>query len=91
MTDTNNFQWKRTTAEGVAIVVSILLAFWIDTWWEDRKEGRLEAAYLLELQEDFEQNKSRLEDHAAEFEETARSMRVLQEQSVLESPKHVGI
>jgi len=86
MTNTNNFQWKRTTAEGVAIVVSILLAFWIDTWWEDRKEAGLEVVYLLELQEDFEQNKSRLEDQTAEFEETARSMLVLQEQSALEYP-----
>ncbi len=49
-------------------------------------EARLEVVYLLELQEDFEQNKSRLEDEAAEFEETARSMFVLQEQSALDSP-----
>jgi hypothetical protein len=86
MTITNNFQWKRTSAEGVAIVVSILLAFWIDTWWEDRKEARFEVAYLIELQEDFELNKSRLEEFAAEFEEVARSMLALQEQSALESP-----
>jgi len=87
MTNTNNIQWKRTAAEGVAIVVvSILLAFWIDTWWEDRKEARLEVVYLLELQEDFEQNKTRLQDEIAEIEETARSMSVLQEQSALDSP-----
>ena len=86
MTNTNNIQWKRTALEGVAIVVSILLAFWIDTWWEDRKEARLEAVYLLELQEDFEQNKSRLAGEIAAFEVIARSMLVLQEQSVLESP-----
>ena len=72
--------------EGVAIIVSILLAFWIDTWWEDRKEARLEVLYILELQEDFEQNKSRLEEEAARFEEIARRMFVLQEQSALDSP-----
>jgi len=76
----------RTAMEGVAIVVSILLAFWIDTWWEDRMEARLEVVYLIELQEDFEQNKSRLEDEAASFEEIARRMVVLQEQSALDSP-----
>jgi len=86
MTNTNDIDWKRTVAEGAAIVISILLAFWIDTWWEDRKEARLEVVYLLELQEDFEQNKSRLEDQIAEFEETARSMFVLQQQSALDSP-----
>ena len=86
MTNANNIQWKRIAAEGVAVVVSILLAFWIDTLWEDRQEARLETMYLLELQEDFELNKSRLEDQTAELGETARSMQVLQEQSVLESP-----
>jgi len=86
MTNTNNIQWKHTAAEGVAIVVSILLAFWIDTWWEDRKEARLEVVYLLELREDFEQNKIRLQDEIAEIEETARSMSALQEQSALDSP-----
>ena len=86
MTNANTIQWKRTAAEGVAIVVSILLAFWIDTYWEDRQEAQLETLYLLELQEDFELNKSRLEDQTAELGGIARSMQVLQEQSVLESP-----
>ena len=86
MTNTDNIQWKRTAAEGVAIVVSILLAFWIDTWWEDRREARFEVAYLLELQDDFELNKSRLENLTAELEDSIRSMLVLQEQSVLAIP-----
>ena len=86
MTNASNIKWKRIAAEGVAVVVSILLAFWIDTLWEDRQEARLETMYLLELQEDFELNKLRLEDQTAELGETARSMQVLQEQSVLESP-----
>jgi hypothetical protein len=86
MTNINNIQWKRTAAEGVAVVVSILLAFWIDTLWDGRQEAQLETVYLLELQEDFELNKSLLEDQAAELGETARSMLVLQEQSTLETP-----
>ena len=86
MTNTNNIQWKRTAVEGVAIVVSILLAFWIDTWWEDRREARFEVAYLIELQDDFELNKSKLESLTAELEDTIRSMLVLQEQSALDSP-----
>ena len=54
-TNTDNIQWKRTSAEGFAIVISILLAFWIDTWWEDRKEARfscrLENSKLPESQQ----------------------------------------
>jgi hypothetical protein len=36
--DPNNIPWKRLSAEGLAIVVSILLAFWIDAWWDTRKD-----------------------------------------------------
>ncbi len=86
MTNTNNIQWGRTAAEGVAIVVSILLAFWIDTWWEDQKEARFEVVYLHELQEDFELNKSTLEVMTARLEGIIRSTLVLQEQSALASP-----
>ncbi len=86
MTNTNNIQWGRTAAEGVAIVVSILLAFWIDTWWEDQKEARFEVMYLHELQEDFELNKSTLEIMTARLEGIIRSTLVLQEQSALASP-----
>ena len=31
-------QWKKLVTEGIVIVVSILLAFAIDAWWEDRQE-----------------------------------------------------
>ena len=45
--------WGRITAEGAAIVASILLAFWIDAWWESekRREDELIAmgALLTEL------------------------------------------
>ncbi len=86
MTNTNNIQWGRTAAEGAAIVVSILLAFWIDTWWEDQKEARFEVAYLHELQEDFEHNKSTLEITTTRLEGVIRSTLVLQKQSALASP-----
>ncbi len=86
MTNTNNIQWGRTAAEGVAIVFSILLAFWIDTWWEDQKEARFEVVYLYEIQEDFELNKTTLEKMTARLEGIIRSTLVLQEQSALTSP-----
>jgi hypothetical protein len=86
MTNTNNIQWGRTAAEGAAIVVSILLAFWIDTWWEDQKEARFEVVYLHELQEDFEHNKSTLEITTTRLEGVIRSTLVLQKQSALASP-----
>jgi hypothetical protein len=86
MTNTNNIQWGRTVAEGVAIVFSILLAFWIDTWWEGQQEAQFEIVYLYEMQEDFELNKSTLEKMTARLEGIIRSTLVLQEQSALTSP-----
>jgi hypothetical protein len=86
MTNTNNIQWGRTAAEAVAIVFSILLAFWIDTWWEDRREAQYEVVYLYEMQEDFELNKSALEFMTVRLEKILRSTLILQEQSALISP-----
>jgi hypothetical protein len=30
--------WKRISAEAAAVVVSILIAFSIDAWWQERSE-----------------------------------------------------
>ena len=39
--------------QSAAIVASILLAFAIDAWWEDRQEREAEQAMLASLQHDF--------------------------------------
>ena len=45
--------WPRIFAEGLAIVVSILLAFGIQAWWEERQERAVEKALLTGLVEDL--------------------------------------
>ena len=50
----NDIPWKRLTAEGAAIVISILLAFWIDAWWEDRQRQKDEMATMRSLLSDLE-------------------------------------
>jgi hypothetical protein len=45
--------WKRIFVEATAIVASILVAFAIDAWWQDRKERVIEVQYLHALSEDF--------------------------------------
>lgn len=49
-------------AEGAVIVVSILLAFAVDAWWDYRQERAREVAYLRELVVDLENT---LADNAA--------------------------
>jgi len=50
MPNSKEIPWIRLTAEGGAIVISILLAFWIDAWWSDRQSDRDERDYLSTLQ-----------------------------------------
>jgi len=45
--------WPRIFAEGIAIVVSILLAFWIQAWWEERQLRDEEQRVLTTLAEEF--------------------------------------
>lgn len=52
--ETQNIPWGRISAEGAAIVVSILLAFTIDAWYDRFVERRTAAGYeqrlLVELE-----------------------------------------
>ena len=56
----SNIQWPRILAEGTAIVLSILLAFTIDTWWQDHKEADAQRAQLLSLFDEFKDARQHL-------------------------------
>jgi len=62
MANTNNIQWKRISAEGAAIVVSILLAFSIQAWWDAYQEERQLHEILEALEEAFSGNLSQIND-----------------------------
>ena len=49
MTNSRVIPWSRILAEGVAIVASILLAFAIQAWWEDRQTWEGERQILNSL------------------------------------------
>lgn len=46
--------------EGILIVVSILIAFAIDAWWEDRQHRAEEIRILKALRAEFQENADRL-------------------------------
>ena len=52
MTESPFIPWGRLVAEGAAIVISILLAFSIDAWWDNRKDIAEEREILLGLEAD---------------------------------------
>ena len=63
MANTRDISWKRLATEATVIVGSILFAFAIDAWWQDRGSRATEAAAIAGLVRDFEANSLKLEDH----------------------------
>lgn len=57
--------WPRILAEGVAIVASILLAFSIDAWWDERGQQKQAEGLLRSLHEDFQANQRQVEAYLA--------------------------
>lgn len=69
--------WLRIGAESVAIVGSILLAFWIDAWWEGRAEREQEAAILKALAVDFGEAREQFEEIRSNRERLLANMEQL--------------
>jgi len=51
----------RMAVEAVLIVVSILLAFGIDAWWDERKSALEEAEMIVALENEFLRNRAVLQ------------------------------
>lgn len=78
--------WFAVFLDFVVVVVGLFIGLQIDTWWEARRESRLEGEYLTELREDFELNESRLDESIARLEHVLRNTRDLHESAALETP-----
>jgi len=66
--------WKRLTAEAIAIVVSILLAFWIDAWWEQRLETKSAIEHLQAFEVELVDNGERLDASIREVNSGLRNL-----------------
>ncbi len=72
-------QWGFLFTEMVLIVASILFAFALDSWWDERKD-RVEGTEILRgLQEEFLQNRSKLEYRIEKHADDLQAMRELYE------------
>ncbi len=67
--------WLRVFVEGVVIVGSILLAFGIEAWWDERQERREETELLLGLRQEFIENQVILGASLALVEEGVADLR----------------
>jgi len=61
MPEFSRIPWARLLAEGTAVVISILLAFAIDAWWDRRAETIQATAVLRGLHADFRDSQRHLE------------------------------
>jgi hypothetical protein len=86
MTSKQAIPWARISVEAVAVIVSILLAFAIDAWWDERKERIEERKILQSLQIEFQANRDeaasvvRVHENALRF---AAEMAVLSDSEIL--------
>ena len=66
MKESQDIPWKRIFVEATAIVASILLAFAIDAWWQNRTERIVETQYLQALREDLHRSLQLLDEIEAQ-------------------------
>jgi hypothetical protein len=71
MNEVKRVPWKRLIAEASAIVISILLAFAIDAWWEDRGDQKSEQWLLQRLKADFVEIQTAIQLIEQEHRETS--------------------
>lgn len=57
--------WRRLTAESLAVILSILLAFAIDAWWDGHQEDRRARDLMSGLLEEFQSTRPGLEERVA--------------------------
>jgi hypothetical protein len=79
MSKDQKIQWPRIIAEGTAVVISILLAFAIDAWWQERREASASREQIRSLLEEFKEAKQHLTVQARWLEGSLEgSIRVLE-------------
>lgn len=61
MDDSRANSWTRFAVEGAVIVVSILLAFAIDAWWDERNARNAEIEQLVRVAQELQANSQRLQ------------------------------
>ena len=94
LTKPEHIPWKRITVEGLAVVVSILLAFGIDAWWSEKQERLAELEYLIALQKDFLETQEGLDDQVEDvsrlFDRVDQVLMVIADIQTTELPESIS-
>jgi hypothetical protein len=75
--ESNLRRWGFLFTEMVLIVASILLAFALDSWWDERKDREEEQQILIGLRDEFSHGRGLLVDRIEQHETDLRKMETL--------------
>ena len=78
MIETQSISWKRLFIEASAIVASILLAFSVDAWWDERQQRDEERTILQALLSDLQDKRNYLAEKTRYNEAIFESSKTLQ-------------
>ncbi len=76
----SSIPWGRIAVEGLAVVLSILLAFSIDAWWNERQERAREQVLLRGILADYRASRAELAERLGLAERMAQSTALLMEE-----------
>ena len=60
--------WKDAVRDLVVVVVGILAALWLESWWQDQLDRREEKQILASLKTEFQANQEQMKDRLATWE-----------------------
>ena len=69
--------WFAVVLDLLVVIVGLFIGLQIDTYWEEQKEAQFESVYVMEIREDFEANRSSLEEQIRSSEQIIRDMAAL--------------
>ncbi len=72
------FEWRQLMLEGVVIVISILLAFAIDAWWDERQAAERDSERLVRVQSELRLNSEMLQQRISFLDRAATSVYAVQ-------------
>jgi len=66
---------RHSLREVLIVVISILIAFSLDAWWDSWRDTERESDLLVALEHDFEQNRALLQEAVSSNEESLTAVR----------------
>jgi hypothetical protein len=79
-------EWTAIGLDFIIVVVGVFVGVQVNSWWAGQSDERRETAYLAALKQDFSLVIAELEGDVVEYEEIAKAMTLLLEQSRKHAP-----